>query len=439
MKVCDTLAKFNMITPSDRVLCALSGGADSVVLTHYLASNAKALGITVAAAHFSHGIRREAAEEEKQLCEELCKQLDIEFFSGEGDSVEYARKNKMGLEEAARELRYRFLESVSDRWGADRIATAHHADDNAETVIMNARRGASLTGLSGIPAVRGRYIRPLIQTSRSEIEEYAARHSLPFATDATNLEPCCLRNEIRLCLLPEMRSIYPDTNRLLNRFSDLARVYNDSINCKAKELNTHIEYSENEAVCDVNLLACAEKAVAARMYEIICRNMGGGMLSSRHIMALHGLCLSTNPSAQTDLPGLCAKRRYDRIVFSKPECKAKLSDTIIRIGERVSFGSWEAEAKEGRHQDGVLLDKTKISFPLTLRSRREGDRIFINGCTKSVKKLMIERKIPKEIRDTIPVLSDNNKVLAIAGIGYDKSMKTDTDKNTVSIIFRRIK
>jgi len=440
MKVSDTLGKYKMISGTERVLCALSGGMDSVVLTHYLATHANELGITVCAAHFSHGIRKDAAQQEKELCISLCTSLGIELVCGEGDSIEYAAANRMGIEQAARELRYAFLRDAAVSLNAKKIATAHHANDNAETVIMNACRGASVKGMCGIPPVRDEFIRPLIDTVRSEIEEYAAEYGLSYALDATNFEPCCRRNGIRLLILPKWRERYPGIDGLLNRFSSVARVYNGVVECKANLLVSACKLDDNEVIITLRDMLGAEECVRSRAFEILCRKAGSDtMLTSRHINALHRLCLSDDPSASADIPSLRVSRRYDSLVFTKPVCKPSAAETIIRIGDRLRFGDWEVTAADGKIPGSILLDKPKLNFPLILRPRREGDRITHNNINKSVKKLMIEYKIPKEMRDNTPLLVDNNRVVAIAGIGFDRRYAPNDDTNIISINFRRIR
>ena len=439
MKVCNTLEKYKMISKGERVLCALSGGMDSVVLTHYLAANAKNMGITVCAAHFSHGIRKDAAQSEMQLCISLCQDLGIELICGEGDAPARAHKSKIGIEQAARELRYDFLRDAASKLGADKIATAHHMNDNVETVIMNACRGASVKGMCGIPTVRDEFIRPLIDTSRCEIEKYAGEHGLAYATDATNFELCCRRNAVRLQLLPEMRKLYPDVDMLLNRFSAVARLYNQAVQCQAQTLVSTSDIKNGEVTVNAADLTAADEAVASRAFELLCRLAGAdGMLSNRHIRALHKICRSADPSASVDLPGARAFRRYDKIVFAKPVSKSAIEDKIIGIDSKIRFGDWEVQLADGSHPGGLWLDKNKLSLPLVVRSRREGDRIFINGIHKSVKKLMIDQKIPKEMRDNIPVLVDNNKIVAIAGICHDRSYAADKETNIISLFFRRV-
>jgi len=431
--------EYNMLPSGSRVLCALSGGVDSVVLTHYLATNAKRMGITVAAAHFSHGIRKDAAKEEKELCQKLCDKLGIELFFGEGDSVTFAKTQKIGLEEAARKLRYDFLSTCAETWGAQKVATAHHCADNVETVIMNACRGAGTLGLSGIPPVRDKFIRPLLYEEKEDILQYANANDLQYAVDQTNLEACCRRNEIRILLLPEIKAAFPRAESVISRFSACARRANAEINCKAKELYNDAITKQNEAFILAELLLWCEKAVAFRVFEKMYQAAGGRfMLSLRHLEELYKLCTNPNPSVQISLPGLIALRRYEYLVFKKAVCTGEVKDIIIGIGESADFGAWNVEIADGAFDNAIVLDKSSLSFPLVVRSRKSGDRIYVNGCTKTFKKLMIEKKVPKEERNTWPVMFCGDRAVCSPLLGYDTRLKYNCAENPFSVIFRRI-
>lgn len=439
MKLEKTISKYNMISEGDHVLCALSGGADSVALTYWLAKNAKMLNITVSAAHFSHGIRKDMAESEKNLCAELCSGLMIDFYHGEGDSIAYAKEHKSGLEEAARELRYNFLNSIADKCGANRIATAHHVDDNIETVIMNACRGAGVAGLIGIPPIRENIIRPLIEVSKKDVLIYVENKGLNYVTDLTNFEPCCRRNEIRLNLLPCIRERHPYVDDLLTRFSYQAYLKNCEINCKAQKLVSDCNLNDNLVKISIETLKNLEESVEARVIQLLHKKSGGhSMLSSRHIDSVRGIIDGSNPSSMVNLPEIVIKREYDDLIFTKPVLNPTELPKIIKIEQSATFGLWEVELKEGKHSDAFWIDRTKLFECLTLRARKEGDIIHFRGHSKSLKKLMIEKKIPKDQRQYYPVLVNGEDIVAVAGLGVNSNYKSETEENTVSVIFRRI-
>ena len=193
--------KYDMLPQGARVLCAVSGGADSVCLLHLLKSG----GADVFCAHFNHRLRGAESDRDEDFVRRLCAELGVELFAGAGDVAEYAARNSMGTEEAARKLRYNYLFDTAAKCGAGRIATAHNAEDNAETVLMNLARGTGLRGIGGIPPRRGKIIRPLLQTTRDEIILYLEENGLEHVEDSTNAADGYARNRLRHYVLPVLR------------------------------------------------------------------------------------------------------------------------------------------------------------------------------------------------------------------------------------------
>ncbi|HIS67540.1 MAG TPA: tRNA lysidine(34) synthetase TilS, partial [Candidatus Scatomorpha merdipullorum] len=188
-----------------RVLCAVSGGADSVYLLHKCCELRAAKGLSVCAAHYNHCLRGEESERDERFVRALCEELGVELKAGRGDVAAYARENKLGIEEAARKLRYEFLERAADELGCEMILTAHNADDNAETMLMALARGAGPRGLAGIPPVRGRVARPMLDVTRAEIERYLAENGFEYVEDSTNASTDYTRNRIRKLVMPVLR------------------------------------------------------------------------------------------------------------------------------------------------------------------------------------------------------------------------------------------
>ena len=411
--VVKAVGQFSLIHPGDRVLCALSGGSDSVCLTHRLAQLAKKQGFTLAAAHFSHGLRPESAEDERNLCQRLCDSLKIPLFCGAGDTAQYAAEHGMGLEEAARNLRRTFLEQTADRWQATSIATGHHLEDSAETLLFNLIRGTGGQGLQGIPPRRGRYIRPLILTSKEEILTYLAENRLEYADDPTNFTGDNARAVMRRQVFPALEQLNGAAARHLAQTALDNWKKDEAIRIEADEL-TSISMCADESVhISVKALLEATPEAAVRALQTLQRKAGGHMLERPHVEALFSLCRGDDPSAQTHLPGTRAFRRYDRLVITGQSMQAVPEPVQLWLHQPVTFGPWELKLTD-RPGEGMAVPACEL--PLTVRSRRTGDAISMAYGRKSVKKLLIERKIPKDLRDTVPILCNNETILAVGDL-----------------------
>ena len=232
----DRMLTLDSLIPGEYVLAAVSGGADSVALLLLLWQEARRGRIRMAAAHFEHGLRGEASLEDARFVEALCMRLGVPCVVGHGDVAALARDAGMGVEEAARQARYSFLRKEKQRIGADCVALAHHADDQAETVLMHLFRGASLDGAAGMRVRRGDLYRPLLYATRREIEEYLTGIGQDWRTDETNLEDDTPRNLLRNRVLPLIEAAYPGARAALGRFARWAALDADCLSDQAKTL-----------------------------------------------------------------------------------------------------------------------------------------------------------------------------------------------------------
>jgi len=431
-----------LFSPGDRVLCALSGGADSVCLTHALARLQSELHIEIRAAHFSHGIRPHAAERERQLCQNLCDSLGIRLYTGAGDSLADAAQYKMSLEEAARDLRHGFLRDTTKAWGREigldlleviqggiLIATGHNMEDQAETVLMNLIRGTGLQGMRGMEPRRRRFVRPLLGVPRAAIEAYVAEHGLAFATDETNADNAYTRNKIRNEIMPLIREINPKASRNMARGAALAAQDLDYITSQAQLLMAELPPpDEVTTVFSAGELSAAHSAIAGRAVLMACEKFMFGT-GQRHVDAVLALARSEAPSGRIDLPfGALARRAYDKL-FIEPGDKVAgwlaadlgAKPATLELGGTVTWAGWEITASLTPLADAWMFARDAVTFPLTVRQRQAGDRICLGNHHKTLKKWMIERKIPKNIRDIVPVLWDNKGVLCVGTLGADQS------------------
>ena len=235
-EVLTTIKKYNMINKGDKVVIGVSGGPDSITLLNVLNKFKEKLNIKIYVAHINHSIRKEA-DEETEYVREFCKKIDVEFFFKKIDVESEAKKLKIGTEEAGRNIRYAFFEEVAEKVGANKIATAHNSNDNAETVLMNIIRGTSISGLKGIEKMRdNKFIRPLIETTRATIEEYCRIEKLSPRYDKSNKENIYTRNKIRNLLIPYIQKEFnPNIIEGINRLSNIAEEEERFINSMVEE------------------------------------------------------------------------------------------------------------------------------------------------------------------------------------------------------------
>lgn len=416
--------RWDMLPRETRVLCALSGGADSVCLAHLLKSLEDTLGIRVYAAHYEHGLRGEESLRDLRFVEGWCRAQGIPLVTERADVRAYAERKRMNLEEAARELRYAFLERCADELGCTRIATAHNADDNAETVLLHLVRGSGARGLSGIPPRRGRLIRPLLETTRAEIEDYLRRHALPHVEDSSNRDERFSRNRLRARVLPALREINPAACAAIGRAAELARRDEKFLDGLAADW-----LRENGAEESIPALALAslDEALAARVLRRFC----GAPLDARSLDAALRFARGSE-RARLDLPGVMLRRELGRLRCGEaedeppdferalpdegltpiPELGLRLRTTVEIYAEREIYSQFKT----------YWLDYEKISSGLLCTPPRPGDRFRPagRGVSKSLKALFLENKMPRAARCRALVFRDGTTVAAAHPFAVDE-------------------
>lgn len=427
--------KYGMLPRGSRVLCAVSGGADSMCLLHMLRSKSEELGIEVAAAHYEHGLRGEESLRDARFVEKFCRDNNILCVVSHGNVAQYAEKNGLGTEEAARLLRYEFLERTADELGCGRIATAHNADDNAETVIFNLCRGAGLAGLCGIPPVRGRIVRPLLDMTRAEIERYLDSNGVPHVEDSTNALDDYSRNIIRHRVTPVMRELNPRFAEAALRTAELMRQDGDFIDGAARGF---IEKNFDGESVGTRPLSALHPALAGRVVRMLCPKS----LSQAHVEAALALTRGSG-LAFLDLPGIRLRREQGRIYFG--------ADEHIEIRERELIPGETLHIPEaGLLIRSEMVEKTEeinglfktylfksdcICGNMFVTSRRDGDRISPIGrnCTKSLKSLFNEAGMTQRQRDLTPVIRDEKGVVAVCGLAVDRRVAASVGDRVVRI------
>lgn len=396
-----------LLSPGDSVIAAVSGGADSVAMLFALYLLRDELGITLEAAHFNHHLRGAESDRDEAFVTDFCGRYDIPLHLGSGRIV----PGKKGLEAAARDARYAFLRRLPGK-----VATAHTADDNAETVLMRLIRGTGLKGLGAIAPVSGNVIRPMLTVTRDDVEAFLEEYALPHVEDSSNGTDDFLRNRIRHGILPLMRAENPRIGENLSAMALLLRQDEACLQAMIPE----------EQVPDVSRLKAMEPALRRRALERFLKAQGVREPEQIHILQAEQLLYHWSPSAAMQFPGgVTIGRQYDRLV--RLECSPELPETRLSVPGETCIGgkrfvSEYATDLEER-PDSVLVCPVGA---LTVRSRRSGDTMRLPGGTRSLKKMYIDRKIPASQRAAVPVLADDRGVLAVFGIGTDIRFHPDS-------------
>jgi len=440
---------WNMPVSGARILCAFSGGPDSTALLHALNSARERYGLSVFAFHVNHNLRGAESKRDEDFCREFCEARKIDFHSVSADVKGYSRENGIGIEQAAREVRYRLFETYADRFGYDLIATAHTADDNAETVLFNLIRGSGIAGLCGIPPVRGIIIRPLIEATRAEVMAYLKENGLSFVEDSTNSDTAYTRNLIRREVIPKAKSINPDFAHPLVRNTRLLRSQRDALSALEEAAASNIRFYGTGCRVDSGFLKSLSPAVAG-FVVLSMGEMLGERFSSVNVGDALSVLKDGSGAKRIILPGKLTAYNKDG-VFSisraVPEPPPPFAERKIWEGCRVELPNGGeitcrmAETGEKIHNSFNIfnLDCSKIDDVLVLRPRKPGDRMRKNRSsgTASVKKLMNEAKIPPELRGAHVVVACGEKVLAVEGIGVNCDYAADSLKSALKIEIKR--
>lgn len=424
-----------MLQPGDHVICALSGGKDSMALLHVLWNLKEELGVTVSAAHMNHNLRGTESLRDEAFVRQHCESMGIPFVSGSEDVSGYAKLHKLGLEEAARVLRYDFLLSLSPN---AKIATAHTADDNLETMLLRLIRGCGLHGLSGIPPVRDRIIRPLLMTDRREIEAYLLKNGIPHVEDATNAEDLYLRNRIRHHVLPLLTEENPKLPASASALClELGREDRYLSALAEKELERLLETGQ----LFIPSLLCLPENMIFRVLGHYLKDVP--QLQRKHLEDSLALCRNPSPSALLSLPGrYTLKRAYDYAVLEKHSTEPPPTAVFIKPGQSIPFGPWnitcQALTCPSRLSQGTISLIPPPTGVFTLRSRQSGDRITLPGGTKKLSRYLMDQKIPASMRDTLPVVVSEGQLAGVLPLTADINFRAKPGNDSLILTATRM-
>jgi tRNA(Ile)-lysidine synthase len=469
-RVLETVGRHAMIRPGDRIGLGVSGGADSVAMLRIFAELRSQLGITVVVLHFHHQLRGTEADEDECFVKALAEEFHLEFESGRGDVAGEARLHGWNLEDAARRLRYQFFASVAEARGLKRVAVAHTADDQAETVLSHLLRGTGLTGLAGIYPSAGLIIRPLLELGREELRVFLSDLGQPWREDATNQDTSRMRSRIRHQLIPLLlRDFDAAAVKRLARLAGHAREDETFWRALEDERFHALTSRESSAVVSVRVgdllsplpaLIPADRgtesdpasfplptmALTRRLVRRIFAELRGSreQLTSRHVDSVIDLATRSQSGARIDLPGVSVERIFDRLSFtsvlvalhaardretarrncdfayniSRPARLESASIVVTEIHRRFNLKmvDWPPAQSDTVVGWGAL-DFDRVQWPLVLRNWRPGDSYRPHGSRRirKLKRLLLESRVPRSARGSWPVLTSEGKVIWASG------------------------
>ncbi|MBI5204586.1 MAG: tRNA lysidine(34) synthetase TilS [Nitrospirae bacterium] len=459
-KVKATIKKHSMLREKDRVLAGLSGGPDSVCLLLLLNQLKDEYKLGLHAIYIDHGLRPEEIPDEIKFCKKLCENLNIPFITKSVDVISYAKELGLNKQEAARELRYESFEDVALETGANKIALAHNADDQTETFFMRILRGSGQKGLSGIPPVRGKIIRPLIETERNEIEKFllqnAERRTLnaepPFMVDSSNIKKDYFRNWLRLTVMPEFTKKNPDLISTISRMSEIIREEDNYLEIIVTKTLMKLIPKKTDKTIELFLvpLENMDKVILRRVLRrAIDAVKGLRGINFIHIEDIIGLIKNGDSGDRLYLPkGIRVIKGYATLILTS-ELPVKLGtyslevpgEVILREAGILIKSSIEAQSAERKAQEKsvAIFDADKVKAPLTIRARKDGDFFYPSGFGKKKKlqDFFVDEKVPRDERDKIPLVLSGEDIVWIAGYRGDE--RFNITSGTKKIVLFEIK
>lgn len=411
-----------------RVLCAVSGGLDSMCLLHMLDEWCRRRDGQVIAAHFNHQLRGAEADRDEAFVREMCAKWSIPLTAGRGDVRAFAQREGLSLEEAARTLRYAFLRRVAEAEGCERIYTAHHADDNAETVLLNLVRGTGLRGLAGMDWRRGPLFRPLLAAAREELAEYAAQWDVPHVEDGTNADSgAASRNFLRLRVMPLLKELNPRAAEHISQTAGQLRTVDRTLEEEARRRTARAEVRKGRVSLPVEDLEDAPEAVRPRMLLHLFDLLGVGRkdVGAVHLNAIADLprAAARGREVRLSLPrgvtARCCRRRL--VLETRPQL---LTEVQLIPRQPLDWGEYTLTLLDRPEGEGLALGRRERPGDcpaVTVCPCPPGERLTLPGARggRSVKRLCLDRGIPPEERDGLPAVRVGGQLAAVWRLGVD--------------------
>jgi tRNA(Ile)-lysidine synthase len=445
MKPDDKIGCFDMLEAGDAVVAGVSGGADSMALLHLLCSLRPSLHLEIYAAHINHGLRGAEAQRDENFVRKCCTEWQVEVFVLKANVAEEAEKTGETVEEAGRRVRYAFFEQTASTFGA-KIATAHTLSDSIETLLLNLTRGTGLKGLCGIPKQRGKIIRPLIETTRREIEEYCKKNAIVYMNDSTNFSRDYTRNKIRLDVVPALYEINPAFDRAVLRA--LRSLVRDEAMLRGLSREFLLKAKTGEREYDVQALRSCPADLLHRVLAMAAKDCTGTAQEALHIDLLCELLQKEKGAVQLKGGYLarvkggsfffgCVQQGTQNAAYCAPLAPGKFENGDFGMEiSLISCPQYKKLKNINKQYFNNALDCDRIIGTAVIRSKKQGEGFCPAGrkIHKSFKKLFNEARVPVEIRELIPVISDEKGIVWVYGFGPDERCKVTDETQRVILI-----
>ncbi|HVC79534.1 MAG TPA: tRNA lysidine(34) synthetase TilS [Chloroflexota bacterium] len=456
--VADFCRKHAVFGPSEGVVAAVSGGADSLCLLLCLHALAPRLGLQVRVAHVHHGLRGPEADEDAAFVASQAAALGLPCEIVRVDVVAYASSHRCSIETAAREVRYTVLREVMARVGAGCIATGHTEDDQAETLLLHLLRGSGLDGLAAMRPRRGDLARPLLNQSRQVTAAFCEAHGLAARHDRSNEDPTFRRNAVRSQLLPVLERFNPRAREALARCAALLAVDAEYLRAEGQAACEALVEQDEGRPEGLRVarepLALLPRAVRTRVLRFAVEQLlgAGAALSARMIEEIDRLATGEGARGSLDIGrGFRAERRGELLHLFRPRARAPLAEVRLPVPGRILFGEWRLEAgivpgdearallvrREITARMEALCDRTALGSPVIVRGRRPGDRLRPLGLsgTKKVQDSLVDQKVPRAERDHLPLVTGPLGIAWVVGVGLDARVAV-TERTSEAVLIR---
>lgn len=452
IKVEQKIIKFiddkKLIAKNDKILVALSGGPDSILLLYFLTKYSKRFQIKIGAAHINHKLRGREADSDEKFCSSLAGKLNIDFYSLRKNVKNFALKNKLSLEEAGRIIRYRTLESFRKKYNFNKIATAHNCSDNAETVLLNLIKGTGIKGISGIPEKRDKIIRPLLSLMKDEILEYLEALKIDYRTDATNIDTDYERNFIRHKIIPEIKNrLNPALENTIFNSSEVFRNYSGLIEkLQRKAYEKIVNFNNNILHFDIGGIKSLDNELTGDIFKSAVERNFSSQITFNDFKKFLTLIDKQTGSRENLSQELTAVKERDEILVLNNSGKKKFNAVEIREGERIKFDGRTLAIKKSRNPVELNKDKNieyisgdHLDEVFILRTWEPGDRFFPIGLkgSKKISDFLNDQKIPAYLKKNQLVLTNKEKIVWVLGLRLDDRVKiTSATKKVLQLCLK---